>query len=252
MNRWAAPLAWTALLGLAVWPGLLERLLLPLSGDAGISLSAPLWQLTALHLGLVLLSSLIVVALAVPLGIYATRPGNRAFASLLESLTGLGQTVPTLAILALAVPLLGFGLGPTLLGMVLYGLYPVLSGTVAGLGSVPDGVRDAGRGMGMSPWQLLRRAELPPAWPLILAGIRTATVYNVATATIGAALGAGGLGLPIINGLSQQNTALVLCGAIAAALLALSLDAWLAAFNPGQSRAATPRPAAPAAPHPAR
>lgn len=239
MKRLLPALLWLTLLGLALWPGLLERLLAPLSRGAGVPLSAPLWELTLLHLGLVLLSTLIVVLLAVPLGVLATRPGNGAFAQLFEGLSGLGQTVPTLAILALAVPLLGFGLAPTLLGMVLYGLYPVLSGTVAGLLSVPAGLRDAARGMGMTPWQQLRRAELPPALPVILAGVRTATVYNVATATVGAALGAGGLGLPLINGLSQQNPALVLAGAIAAALLALSLDALLGALLPG----ATPRPA---------
>ncbi|MFC6661355.1 ABC transporter permease [Deinococcus multiflagellatus] len=147
---------------------------------------------------------------------------------LTEALVGLGQTVPTFAILALAVPALGFGWAPTLLGLVLYGLGPVVGQAILGLQGVSPGVLDAARGMGMSGAQRLWRVELPLAAPVLLSGLRTSVVYNVGTATVGAALGAGGLGEPIIGGLSQQNTALVLAGALPAALLALTLDAWLA------------------------
>jgi osmoprotectant transport system permease protein len=105
---------------------------------------------------------------------------------------------------------------------------PVVSNGIAGLVSLDKSVLDAATGMGMTERQRLYKIELPLALPVLLAGVRTSTVYNVATAVVGAALGAGGLGLPIINGLSQQNTGLVLIGAIVSALLALTLDALLA------------------------
>ncbi|WP_034385894.1 ABC transporter permease [Deinococcus sp. YIM 77859] len=214
-------LPWRAL----IWPSLLVCCLLP--GVLPLSAELPLWQLTLTHLGLVLLATAGTVLLGVPLAVAVTRPGREALQQLTETLVGLGQTVPTLAILALAVPALGFGWAPTLLGLVLYGLGPVVSNGMAGLRHIDPAVRDAARGMGMTTWQQLRRVELPLARPVMLAGIRTSTVYNVGTATVGAALGAGGLGAPIINGLSQQNPTLVLVGAVLAALLALSLDALL-------------------------
>lgn len=223
---WAA-LVWGLLLGLCLWPGMLPPLLAPLAGGEAPALEVPLWRLTAEHLGLVLLAEALVLLVAVPLVLYATRPGRGAVLGLVEALAGLGQTVPTLAILALAVPLLGFGVAPTLLGMVVYGLVPVVSNGVAGLRGVDPDVLDAARGLGMTAGQRLWRAEVPLALPVWWAGVRTSLVFGVATATVGAALGAGGLGRPIIDGLSQQSTALVLLGALPAALLALTLDALL-------------------------
>lgn len=221
---------WPLLLALALIPDGLPKLLAPL-GDASDA-GAPLWRLTLTHLGLVLGAEIIVLLLGVPLAILVTRPSRRVLLHLTESLTGLGQTVPTLAILALAVPTLGLGLWPTLLGMVLYGLVPVVSNGIAGLQAVDSSLKDAARGMGMTGLQQLWRLELPLSLPVLLAGIRTSTVYNVSTATVGSALGSGGLGLVIINGLSQQNTALVVMGALLSALLALSLDAVLGLIWP--------------------
>ncbi|MFC4640539.1 ABC transporter permease [Deinococcus hohokamensis] len=224
---WAA-LLWPLLLGLCLLPGTLPAVLAPLNlGEVPALFDPPLWRLTLTHLGLVALATGLVVVLGIPLAILVTRPGRGALRQLVEGLAGLGQTVPTFAILALAVPALGFGWKPTLLGLVVYGLMPVLSSGVAGLRQVDPGALDAARGMGMTAAQRLRRVELPLAWPLLLAGLRTSVVYNVGTATVGAALGAGGLGEPIIGGLSQQNVALVLVGALLSALLALSLDSLL-------------------------
>ncbi|MDL2344743.1 ABC transporter permease [Deinococcus sp. MIMF12] len=220
-------LLWPALLVLCLWPGVLPGLLAPLAGGEPPTLDTPLWRLTLVHLGLVAAATVVVVALGVPLALAVTRPGRDALRDLTGAVAGLGQTVPTFALLALAVPALGFGWPPTLLGLVLYGLTPVVGNGIAALRAVDPDALDAARGMGMTPGQTLRRIELPLARPVLLAGIRTATVYNVGTATVGAALGAGGLGEPIINGLSQQNTALVMVGAVLAALLALSLDALL-------------------------
>ncbi|GEM46749.1 ABC transporter permease [Deinococcus cellulosilyticus] len=228
-------LIWSALLLVALIPGLLPRLLAPLSAGTPPETDRPLWQLTLDHLLLVLLAEGIILLLALPLVVFVTRPHNQSFLRLTETLTGLGQTVPTLAILALAVPALGFGVYPTLLGLILYGLVPVISNGIAGLLSVDEGVLDAATGTGMTGLQKLLRIEFPLAMPVLLAGIRTSTVYNVGTATIGAALGAGGLGSPIINGLSQQNTGLVMVGALCAALLALTLDALIGLIATGDA-----------------
>ncbi|MGI8746769.1 MAG: ABC transporter permease [Deinococcus sp.] len=222
---WA--LVWPLLLLVCLFTPLLPRLLAPLSAGMPPATDVPLWRLTATHLELVLGAEGLVLLLGLPLAVAVTRPGREALLQLAEGLTLLGQTVPTIAVLALAVPALGFGVPPTLLGLVLYGMVPVVSNAVAGLSGLDPGVMDAARGMGMSAGQRLLRVELPLSLPVLSAGIRTSTVYNVGTATIGAALGAGGLGAPIIDGLSQQNTGLVLLGAILAALLALSLDGLL-------------------------
>lgn len=220
-------LLWPLLLVLMAWPGVLPRLLAPLADGRAVLTDPPLWRLTLDHLALVLLAELLVLLVGVPLTLFVTRERHRAFLGLTEAFVGLGQTVPTLAILALAVPLVGFGVAPTLLGLTVYGLVPVVSNGVAGLLNVDRAALDAAKGMGMTGGQRLLRVEIPLALPVWWAGLRTSVVFNVGTATVGAALGAGGLGGPIINGLSQQNTALVLAGAILAALLALSLDALL-------------------------
>lgn len=235
VRAWEA-LLWPLLLVVCLLPGVLPRLAQPLSAGAALSFDPPLWRLTLTHLGMVGFATLAAALLGVPLAVAVTRPGREALRGLTESLVGLGQTVPTFAVLALAVPLLGFGWPPTLLGLLTYGLVPVVSSGIAGLLAVDRGVLDAARGMGMTDLQRLRRVELPLARPVLLAGVRTSAVYNVGTATVGAALGAGGLGEPIINGLSQQNTGLVFVGAVLSALLALSLDAWLGLIVPSLSR----------------
>lgn len=223
---WPA-LIWPVLLLICLIPGLLNRAVSSLSAGQVPLLDTPLWKLTLLHLGLVLIAEVVVLAVGVPLAVAVTRSGRESLMRLAEAITGLGQTVPTLAILALAVPALGFGVQPTLLGLLLYGLMPVVSNAIAGLLAVDKPTLDAARGMGMTDTQRLWRIELPLSLPILLAGVRTSTVYNVGTATIGAALGTSGLGTPIIEGLSQQNTGLVVIGAVLAALLALSLDGLL-------------------------
>ncbi len=229
---WPA-LIWPFLLILGLIPNVLATLIKPLNNGQLVDTGdTSLWQLALIHLGLVLGAEVIVLLIGVPLAVFVTRSGRGALMRLAEALTGLGQTVPTLAILALAVPTLGLGLKPTLLGMVFYGLVPVVSNAIAGLLALDKSILDAARGMGMTDNQRLFKIELPLSLPVLLAGIRTSTVYNVGTATIGAALGAGGLGFLIINGLSQQNTALVMMGAILSGLMALSLDALIGLFGP--------------------
>jgi len=187
-----------------------------------------LLRFTLEHLAIVGLSSGITIGLGVPLGVFVTRRAGRPFHPLVSSAVDLGQTFPPVAVLALAMPLLGFGYRPAVVALVIYGLFPVVSGTIAGIGSVPRPVLDAAVGMGMSPLQVLARVELPLAARVIMGGIRTSVAVNIGTATVGAAIGTGGLGVPIIGGLAVQNMAYVLQGAVPAALLAVIADALLA------------------------
>lgn len=188
------------------------------------SLAVFVWE----HVRLVAISSGITVLLGVPLGVSVTRPGGREFLPVVTDITSFGQTFPPVAVLALAVPMLGFGLVPTVFALFLYGLLPVVRNTIAGLGAVPPHLLDAAYGMGMSRGQALMRVELPLAAPVILAGVRISVIINIGTAMIGAVIGAGGLGSPIIAGLVQDNLAFIIEGALPAALLAVLADQLLA------------------------
>jgi len=190
--------------------------------------TATVGELVVQHLGVVLLSSAVTVAVGVPLGIWVTRASGRDFREIVAAGVDFGQTFPPVAVLALMVPVLGFGAAPAVVALSLYGLFPVVSNTVAGLEAVPAGVLDAARGMGMGRGLILFRVELPLAARVIMAGIRTSVIVNIGTATVAAAVGAGGLGSPIFSGINLQNGAFVLEGAVAAALLAVLADAVLA------------------------
>jgi osmoprotectant transport system permease protein len=186
--------------------------------------TAPLLNLAFTHLKLIAASSLITTVLGVGLAVFVTRASGREFLPLVSSFSALAQTFPPVAVLALSYPLLGFGFYPVLIALSLYGLLPVLTGTLAGIGSVDAGALEAARGMGMTNVQVLMRVELPLALRPLLGGIRTSLVVNIGTAAIGAAIGAGGLGLPIFAGLENQNFAFVLEGALSVAMLALWAD----------------------------
>jgi osmoprotectant transport system substrate-binding protein/osmoprotectant transport system permease protein len=184
--------------------------------------------LTAEHVMLVAISTTIAVAIGVPLGVFAThRP---RVASPLVGLANIVQTVPSLAMFGflLPVPLIGgIGARAALAVLVLYGLLPIVRSTIVGINGIDPSVRLAGVAMGMTPRELLRQIELPLALPTIVAGIRVAAVVGVGSATIAAAIGAGGLGQYIYRGLSMVDSTVILAGAIPAALLALSVDAVL-------------------------
>ncbi|MCF7935177.1 MAG: ABC transporter permease [Synergistales bacterium] len=176
------------------------------------------------HLFYVLLSCGAAVAVGMTLGVVVTRPFGSDFRDLVNSAASMGQTFPPVAVLALSVPLLGFGTPPLLLALVLYSVLPVVRNTIAGIESVDPVLTEAARGLGMGPWQVLARVELPLSLGIIMAGVRTAAIINVGTATLGATVGAGGLGVPIISGLVNDNPALILQGALLAALLAILVD----------------------------
>lgn len=184
------------------------------------SLLVLVWE----HVKLVAISSSLTILIGIPLGIWVTRPGGRDFLPIVTDLTSFGQTFPPVAVLALAVPMLGFGLLPTVVALFLYGLLPVVRNTIAGLRAVPGQLLDAAYGMGMGRLQALFRIEIPLATRVILAGVRISLIINIGTAMIGAIIGAGGLGSPIIAGLVQDNLAYIIEGAVPAALLAVLTD----------------------------
>lgn len=182
------------------------------------------WALTLDHGWLVVASSLAATAIGLGAGVAVTRPAGSAFRPLVETIAAIGQTFPPVAVLAMAVPVLGFGWLPALIALALYGILPVLQGTLAGLGSIPPGVSGVAEGMGMTGWQRLYKVELPLAAPVILAGIRTSVIVNIGTATIASTVGASTLGTPIIIGLSGFNTAYIVQGALLVALAAIIVD----------------------------
>ena len=142
----------------------------------------------------------------------------------MSSLAAIVQTFPPAAVLAIVVPLAGFGLIPTVIALTLYGLLPVVQNTIAGLDTIPPDTLEAARGAGLSPAQVLWRVEMPLAMRLIIAGIRVSVIINIGTATIGSTVGAQSLGTPIIAGLVGNNIAYVIQGAILVGLLAILSD----------------------------
>ena len=173
------------------------------------------------HLGLVLFSAAISTALGLTLGLAVRFRALSEFREpLLRAATFL-QTVPSAAVLALSVPMLGYGQTPVVIALVFYGLLPILRNTIQGLDAVPGQVLLAADGMGMTPAQRLLRVQLPLAMPAILAGIRTTVIINISAATLGAAVGAGGLGVLIVNGIRSMDVTMIIKGALPVSLLAL-------------------------------
>jgi osmoprotectant transport system permease protein len=183
------------------------------------------------QLGTVCLAAAASALVAVGLGIIVTRPSGAEFLPLSRTLVNIGQTFPPVAVLAVTVPLVGFGEKPTLIALFAYGLLPIFENTITGLRSCPPQVLEAASGMGMSALQRLRAVELPLAMPLILEGIRLSLVINVGTATIGSTVAAKGLGEVIIAGLLSNNTAFILQGGLVTGLMAILLYDALAALE---------------------
>lgn len=182
------------------------------------------WRLALAHLALVVSGSLLALVVGVGCAVFATRHAGRAFRPLLETVAAAGQTFPPVAVLAIAVPVMGFGAWPAVVALLLYGLLPILQGTLAGIDSVPASSREIAIGVGMSSWQRLWQIELALAAPVIIAGIRTSVIINIGTAAIASTVGAKSLGSPVIIGLSGFNTAYVIQGALLVALLAIVSD----------------------------
>ena len=190
-----------------------------------------LLSLALAHLGTVILAAAASTVVAVSLGILVTRPSGREFLPLSRTLVNIGQTFPPVAVLAVTVPLVGFGEKPTLIALFAYGLLPIFENTIVALKTTPQAVLEAASGMGMSARQRLVSVELPLAMPLILEGIRLSLVINVGTATIGSTVAAKGLGEVIIAGLLSSNTAFILQGGLVTALMAVLLYDAMVAFE---------------------
>src|ERR1700741_2002259 len=183
------------------------------------------------HLGTVCCAAAASTFVAVGLGILVTRPSGPQFLPLSRTLVNIGQTFPPVAVLAVTVPIVGFGEKPTLIALFAYGLLPIFENTITGLKTLPPEVLEAASGMGMSAAQRLRLVELPLAMPLILEGIRLSLVINVGTATIGSTVAAKGLGEVIIAGLLSSNNAFILQGGLVTGLMAVLLYDALAALE---------------------
>lgn len=185
-----------------------------------------------IHIEITLAAMLIAILIAVPLGIWLAR--HKKFAEPVIGVTSVIQTIPSLALLGFMIPLFGIGIKPALIALVLYALLPILRNTYLGISEVDSAAVEAGMGMGMTRWQLLFMVQLPIALPVLIGGIRTSTVWTVGVATLGALVGAGGLGDFIFRGIATANSELILLGAIPAALLAIFFDTVLRIFE--QSR----------------
>ncbi|KAJ31586.1 ABC transporter permease [Sulfitobacter pontiacus] len=211
------------LLALVLRPDWFAPLFAPLASAGGpvIYARSSLLSLSLSHLGLVALASVAATLVAVTLAIFVTRPVGASFLPLSRTITNIGQTFPPVAVLALAVPALGFGAGPTLVALFLYGLLPIFENAITALSTLPPATMEAARGMGLNRWQRLWRVELPLALPVILTGIRLSVVIALGTATIGSTVAARTLGEVIIAGLLTNNTAYVLQGGLIVGLFAV-------------------------------
>jgi osmoprotectant transport system permease protein len=168
---------------------------------------------------LTLIALLAGIIFAVPLGILVYRAGPLGRPVIYAA--GVLQTVPSIALLALMIPLFGIGAVPAIIALFLYALLPILRNTATALFSIDPILRKVAVGMGLTPGQRLRNVEIPLAAPTILAGVKTAAVINIGTATLAAFIGAGGLGEPIVTGLALNDTGLILEGAVPASILAI-------------------------------
>jgi len=180
---------------------------------------------TLRHIEVSAISVIISVAVAVPLGILITR--YRRLAHVVVNSANIGQTIPSLAILGLVIPLLGIGLKPAVFAIVIRGVLPILNNTYSGIVNVDRFLIEAGRGMGMKNREILTLVEMPLSFPVIMAGIRTAAVLSISVAALAALIGAGGLGDLIFQGIVMADQNLLLAGSIPTALLAVGTDVGL-------------------------
>ena len=215
--------AFIVLVTFLVQPMLFEPLLKPLvqANAPAIYNQGSLLSLTLSHLATVFIATFAAAVVAVGLAILVTRPVGAEFLPLSRSLVNIGQTFPPVAVLALAVPVVGFGEKPTLIALFLYGLLPIFENSMTGLSTLPPAIVEAARGTGMTARQRLTKVELPLALPVILAGIRLSVTISLATATIGSTVAARTLGEVIIAGLQSNNLAFVLQGGLVVAVLAV-------------------------------
>lgn len=178
---------------------------------------------TVSHLEMVFIAELIAIAIGVPLGILVTRPGFKRLTTPVIGGANVGQSIPSLAIIAIMAPILGFGLQSAVVALVIYGLLPVVRNSYAGINNIDQSIVEAARGMGMTRGQIARKIELPLALPIIMTGIRISTVITVGTAELAVLVGGKGLGVITINGVLTLQPLTILQGAAPTAALAITL-----------------------------
>lgn len=227
----------TLALGLAVaafllFPGAFAPLLSPFAPAAGpvIYDRASIPGLAAAHLALVAAALVPSALIGIGFAVWVTRPSQQQALPLARAVVNFGQTLPPVAVLAICVPIFGFGAVPTLVALFLYGLLPIFESALAGLLGVPESVRTSATAVGLSPAQRLGRVELPLAAPLILEGLRLSAVISLSTATIGSTVAARTLGEIIIAGLNSNNLAFILQGGLLTAALALLIHSGFGAL----------------------
>ncbi len=175
------------------------------------------------HLLMVFWAVLIAMAIGVPLGTLVTRPGFTKLSPLVIGGANVGQSIPSLAVIAIMAPVLGFGLQSAIVALFIYGLLPILRNSYASMKNIDPAMIEAARGMGMTRWQIIRKIELPLARPVIMAGIRICTVVTVGTAELAVLVGGKGLGTITLTGVFARQVLLILQGAAPTAILAISL-----------------------------
>lgn len=183
-----------------------------------------LFEIAKQHILIVIISSSLSIIIALTIAILTRFPFMNDFEEFLLGLATFGQTIPTVAILALLVPFLGYGFKPALFALFIYGFLPVLRNTIEGFNTIPEEIRESARAMGMNRFQIITKVELPLALPAILAGIRISLILNISVATIGATVGLSGFGTLIVNGIRGDDTIMILKGAIPVSLLALAVE----------------------------
>ena len=179
-------------------------------------------KLTLEHITITVIAVSISTLVGVAIGILITR--YRRAATPVIGIAGILYTIPSLALFVMLIPFIGIGIKPALIALILYSQLAMIRNTYVGIVHIDSAIREAGKGMGMSGWQFLRMVELPMALPVIMAGIRTAAVMNIGTATIAAYIGAGGLGWLIFRGIASVHTEQIIAGALPVTLLAIGVD----------------------------
>ncbi|MFI7483982.1 ABC transporter permease [Kocuria sp. M1R5S2] len=217
------PLAILAVLGvLVLWLSTAE-----LTPTEAVTLSpATLWNYTVEHLRLTVVATVVVLAVAIPVGILLTRRPLRFLTGPVIAVANIGQAAPAVGLIVLFAFWLGFGFRAAVVALIVYAILPVLKNTMVGLDGVDRSLVEAGRGMGMSAASVLLRVELPLAVPVMLAGVRTALILVVGTATLATFVNGGGLGLLITTGVNLDLERVLVAGSLLVALLALSID-WI-------------------------
>ena len=184
----------------------------------------PLYEIAYMHIGVVALSSFLSILVAVALALLTKMSFMKEIRDFLLSSAIFGQTIPTVAILAILIPVFGYGVLPVLIALFIYGVLPVFRNTVEGLNTIPEEIKENAKAVGMNKMQMLLKVEIPLAMPAIIAGIRVSVILNISVATIGATVGLVGFGTLVLNGIRSQDLIMLLKGAIPVSLLALAVD----------------------------